>query len=215
MIRVFQSSAGVEKGMRFGLREVIGSPFSIGTGQMQVVVRCDCGEVAAARCSLLKAGRSTGCAVCKNRLSSLKHGACLRGKSERIYSIYRGMIDRCSGAKKDNIKNYYGRGISVCAAWRESYEGFKAWALANGYSDELTIDRIDNDGNYEPENCRWVTLKENQRNRRDNYNLTAFGETKCLAAWLEDGRCSVPPWTIRKRIGRGWSAEQAISELER
>ncbi len=110
-------------------------------------------------------------------------------------------------------KNYGGRGIEVCAGWRDSYADFRDWALAHGYRNGLTIDRIRNDGNYDPLNCRWVTQREQTRNMRSNRVVSAFGETKTLADWTDDPRCVVGYKTLHSRIARdGWSLERAMTK---
>jgi len=89
-----------------------------------------------------------------------------------LYSVYQNIKDRCNNPRNHAYKNYGGRGISVCEAWN-TFEVFKKWALENGYKKGLSIDRIDNDGNYCPKNCRWATMKEQQNNRRNNRKVAA------------------------------------------
>ncbi len=125
-----------------------------------------------------------------------RHG----GTHTRLHKTWIGMNRRCYD-KTDNSYKYYGaRGIVVCEEWRNSFIKFREWALANGYSDNLTIDRKDNDGNYEPSNCRWVTIKEQNRNTRNNRVMEAFGERKCLADWADDKRCVVEYCQLYHRV---------------
>lgn len=103
---------------------------------------------------------------------------------KRLMNIWRMMINRCEKATNKRYSNYGGRGIKVCPEWHDYYT-FAKWALANGYDDCLTIDRADNDGNYEPGNCRWATLKEQANNRQSSRKITYKGETKTVAEWAE------------------------------
>ena len=103
----------------------------------------------------------------------------------RLYRIWTDMKRRCYDEKRSEYKNYGGRGIEICQEWKNSFEAFRNWATENGYTDELTIDRIDVNGNYEPSNCRWATLKEQANNMRTNTMITYKGETKTLAQWAE------------------------------
>lgn len=127
----------------------------------------------------------------------------------RLHRIWQNMKARCYRKSAREYENYGGRGITVCEEWRSNYEKFKEWAINNGYADNLTIDRINVNGNYEPTNCRWITNKEQQNNRRDNACYEFNGETKTLAQWSEElGICYK---TLQKRI-RKWGVEKAFTE---
>lgn len=104
------------------------------------------------------------------------------------------MVKRCENERSDNFKYYGGRGIHVCEEWRVHPDSFIYWGIENGYAPGLEIDRIDNDRGYSPDNCRWVTAKENSRNRRNTVYLTINGETKSVAEWTET--IDISPFTI-------------------
>ena len=125
--------------------------------------------------------------------------------------MWHNMRARCSDPKRPEFGRYGGRGIQVHQEWLD-YPTFRAWALGHGYQPGLTIERIDNDGDYCPENCTWVTTARQNRNKRNSRILTAYGETKCLADWAEDPRCVVSFATAWARLRLGWSSEAAISE---
>jgi hypothetical protein len=103
----------------------------------------------------------------------------------------------------------------VCNEWKKDYEAFHAWSMANGYQDNLTIDRQDNDFGYNPENCRWTTMLVQANNKSNNIPIEAFGETKNLAQWARDTRCVVGSQTIQNRIAGGLQPEIAISKPPR
>jgi len=136
-----------------------------------------------------------------------KHGL----SGHPIYQVWYGMNRRCYNKNCYSYRNYGGRGISVCDEWRNNVKIFADWAFKNGYKKELQIDRIDNYGNYEPSNCRFVTNKKNSRNRRTNHLVTYKGKTQCISAWADE--LNLPYKTIRNRIGKNkWSAKRAFTQ---
>ena len=120
-------------------------------------------------------------------------------RNERLYRIWRAMRDRCQRKGNDRYENYGGRGISVCAEWQD-YESFKRWAVQSGYQEGLSIDRIDNDGNYEPSNCRWASNSEQCNNKRNNHIVEYEGESHTVAEWARI--TGIPYPTIQSRINR-------------
>ena len=130
-----------------------------------------------------------------------------------LFGVWETMRSRCNNPNREKYKDYGGRGIKVCKEWDESAESFCKWALDNGYKDGLQIDRIDNDGDYEPNNCRWVTPKQNSRNRRNTVNLTLNGVTKSVSEWCETINVSqyTVYWWVRSKGVK--YAEQRLSEI--
>ena len=126
---------------------------------------------------------------------------------KRLYSIWHNMKTRCYNPNTEKFQYYGGKGIEVCEEWRKSFQAFYSWALANGYRDDLTLDRLDSDKNYCPENCRWADMLTQNNNTSKNHYITHNGETKTAAEWARDyGICRS---TFNNRIRRGWTFEQA------
>lgn len=130
-----------------------------------------------------------------------------RLRDSPLYMVWVNMRQRCENEGYHHFHNYGGRGITVCAQWRENARGFMGWALWNGYAKGLQLDRIDNDGPYSPDNCRFVTASRNQRNRRDTVRLA---DGRVCADVADESGVSVK--LARWRRGRGWSAERAATE---
>lgn len=167
---------------------------------------CECGRETIVKERYLKDGhrKSCGCLVGKHMIT---HG----DTKTRLFKIWTSMRERCESERHKHFKDYGARGIKVCDEWQDA-GAFCEWALNNGYKEGLQIDRIDNDGNYEPSNCRFVTLKENARNRRNTVYLTVNGITKPASEWSEvTGISSYTIYWWVKKKGKEY-AEQRISE---
>lgn len=151
------------------------------------ICQCECGNKTKAHSTDLKSGlkRSCGCLqreVCK--ITGKK--SCTHNMSHtRLYRTWRGIKTRCSKTTKCNSKNYSDRGIKMCEEWND-FENFMKWAYETGYTDELTIDRIDVNGDYCPENCRWLTNFEQQSNKRTNVKIAYNGKTQTIAQWSRE-----------------------------
>ena len=163
---------------------------------------CDCGIEKSVSGSDLQSGhtKSCGCLAVKSRRNPkhVTHGM----SRKRIYIEYQSMVDRCK-LENHHRKRYFDKGISVCEEWVGigGFEKFYQWAMQNGYSDDLTLDRIDNTGGYSPNNCRWATQKEQQNNKSTNVLIAYNGEVKTLKQWCE--LLDLPYGTIKVRHRRG------------
>lgn len=177
-------------GQRFGRLTVVSlveakSSASVPT---EWICRCDCGNTTKVRGSNLLSGGTKSCGCLQKEIARnalFKHG----DKNSRLYTIWCHMRHRCECVWEEGYPNYGGRGISVCSEWRNSYEAFKTWAHQSGYSDKLTIERIDVNGNYCPANCRWATPKEQNLNKRNTIRIEYKGETKTQTEWAEFFNC--------------------------
>lgn len=191
-------------------------------GRMRrVLARCDCGKEKVVYLKHLKSGASKSCGHsnwvenCRNiGKSNLKYSN-FNISSTRLYSIWNSMKGRCYYKNNDNYKYYGGRGITICEEWKNNFMSFYNWAICNGYNEKLTIDRIDVNGNYEPNNCRWLTFKEQSNNRRNAKNsryLTYRGKTKTLSQWCKEYDINVS--TLSCRVNKlKWTDEKALKEF--
>lgn len=130
-------------------------------------------------------------------------------KRDKLYETWLNIKARCFNLNNPRFSNYGGRGIIVCDEWKNDFLSFKNWALHNGFSNVLTLDRIDVNGNYEPGNCRWISNKQQQNNRRDNIFLTYNSKTQTLAEWSEE--IGIPYKTLQGRLNKGMSIEMALT----
>lgn len=169
--------------------------------------RCDCGTGKIINSNNLKNGhtKSCGCLFIKKVTErSTTHGLA----KHPLYSVWGGMKKRCFNNNCKAYKNYGGRGITVSEEWKNNFKVFYAWAMGSGYREGLQIDRTDNDGNYEPMNCRFSSPMENSNNRRNNIWLVFEGER--LTASQLAYKIGIRPSLLIRRIHRGWSVERAI-----
>ena len=177
------------------------------------VVCCDCGVVKTVQNNNLRKGHhnSCGCLRHEMRVAAKKTHGCT---GTRLYSIWGNMIRRCNG-KSTSPRNasYVKHGIMVCSEWRNSFSSFKSWALEHGYTDNLSIDRIDPTGNYEPSNCRWVTMHDQQNNRTSNVFLSAFGKCQTVSQWARE--VGIRSAAIYARLKNGWPVEMALQRKAR
>lgn len=188
-------------GKTFGRLTVLGLDHITDRGRTYWLCECGCENkthVVVRRDGLISGNTlSCGCLHSEeltNRLT--KHGM----SQSRIYKTWVGVQQRCNNERNPRFDDYGGRGITLCDEW-STFENFRDWALNNGYSDELSIDRIENDKGYSPDNCRWADSVTQQNNTRKNHHFTYGGETKTIAEW---SRCLCVPYsTLWYRIDRG------------
>lgn len=195
-------------GQRFGRLVVLARAENKGSN-VQWLCKCDCGRETTVFGCHLKAGNTLSCGCLHKEVTSNIHSTHRRTNSQ-LYHIWESMKSRCNNPNNKSYKNYGGRGITICSDWESSFEIFYKWAIANGYHQGLSIDRIDNDKGYAPENCHWVTEKVQSRNRRTNHLLQLHGEVHSIAEWAEI--IGIPYGTLLDRIYHGWPIERALTE---
>lgn len=196
-------------GQRFGRLTVIKldkySPKSHGT---RWLCKCDCGKQKSILASCLKKGLTTSCGCFSSEQKSKRTKTHGFGNEDRLYRIWSSMKSRCYSHADRNFKRYGARGIRICPEWRTDFLKFREWSIANGYQDGLSIDRIDNNGEYSPDNCRWADRTTQSNNRRTNVFITYRGETHTIAEWaLITG---IKAATLASRKAHGWSDEDCI-----
>ena len=191
------------EGQKFGEWEVLK-----GLGKGVYLARCSCGKTKEVHISNLTRGLSTNCGCIQRKVLSEKNKTHGMAKSH-IYKVWRGIINRCENSNVKSYKNYGGRGIKVCKEWHK-FENFYKWSEKNGYIKGLEIDRIDYNGNYEHDNSRWITHKENSNNKRNTIFITINGITKPETVWEEEN--GLRKGLIRERIALGWEEKDYLNK---
>ena len=174
-------------GEKFGRLTVIGLDDERSTRKTYWYCQCECGNIKSVRSDSLKCGAISSCGCLKkeqDKINLTKHHSHLQSGT-RLYHIWAGMKKRCYDCHNVKYSNYGGRGIKMCEEWRNDFNVFYDWACKNGYSEELTIDRINVNGDYEPNNCRWADVKTQNNNRTSNIRITIGNATKCLKEWCD------------------------------
>lgn len=192
-------------GMRFGRLVVIEI-----MGRKRKCV-CDCGNESIVNTCNLKTGNTQSCGCLRKEIepvASVTHGATSGKNWSATYTVWHGMIQRCTNPNNPSWKNYGGRGITICDRWRFSFESFFSdmGERPAGHS----IERVNRNGPYQKDNCIWADNIQQARNRGNNRPLTFNGKTQTLAEWAEE--TSIPYFTLHTRLRRGWSIEQTLTE---
>ena len=195
-------------GQKFGKLTVVRRTDNDKWGHVRWLCRCNCknkNEIIVFDCNLKSGGtKSCGCIQKKEASQRLMtHG---RSQKDETYQSWEAMIQRCNNRNARNYYLYGGRGINVCVKWQK-FESF-LWDMGKRPTKNHSIDRIDNNGNYCKENCRWATKREQARNRRDNHYVTYNGKTQLLVEWSEE--IGIPINVLKGRIRRRWSAEKSL-----
>lgn len=169
------------------------------------VCKCSCGKKTVTLAQSLKSGHTISCGCSLEKWRSKNN----RIYKERLYRCYKSMIDRCYNKKNKRYLKYGGRDINVCEKWKNNYQAFKNWALSNGYSDNLTLERKDVNGNYSPENCCWIDIKKQSNNKTNTVKITYNEETRTLRDWCEMLDLSYK--AIYFRLRKGWDVEKMLT----
>ena len=168
---------------------------------------CECGTQRVISSSSLRCGNSKSCGCLhKENVKRTINGL----SKTKLYRNYSNIKQRCYNPKFSLYKNYGGRGIVMCDEWLNNFMSFYNWAINNGYKDNLTIDRIDVNGNYEPNNCRWILMDNQYYNRTDNVYYVVNNNKKCLAELCKE--YNMPYQTVRKRLERGENILNALTK---
>lgn len=189
-------------GQKFGRLTVIEACDERKRGYKVYKCKCDCGNITHVIGTYLRIGRTLSCG-CLTGKRIVKHDI-----KYRLKKIYTNMKTRCYNKKYRQYKDWGGRGIAVCDEWKDDFMNFYNWATSNGYDEDLTIDRIDVDGDYEPSNCRWVTMKQQNNNKTNNILLTYNNKTQNIKQWCDE--LNINYMTVYMRYKRGWTDEQCL-----
>ena len=199
-------------GERFGRLVAVEYAGKTYDSRHQFLCKCDCGKETVVLEKHLRNGNTQSCG-CFKRDAGLAANTTHGQSKTRLYRIWAGLRSRCNNPNDKKFKDYGGRGITVCQEWQNGFESFATWALANGYSEDLTIERKDVNGNYEPSNCLWITSKEQADNKRTSVVITFNGETHTLKRWSEI--VGVNYYTMWNRYKAGKSPEEILRHVDK
>ena len=192
-------------GQKFGKLTVIERAESSSTGKTRWLCECECGNRKIVLRDSLRRGKTISCGCnyfVSNKERNKTHG--LTGT--RLHRIWSSMKQRCNNPTAHSFELYGGRGITVCEEWQNSFDAFYEWSMANGYADNLTIDRIEGNGNYCPENCRWDTMQTQQNNRANNRKVIYKGKEYTLSKLAEE--LNISSATLAWRLNHGWNENE-------
>ena len=170
--------------------------------------QCKCGNTITLQTYAILSGRTRSCGCLRPELSK-KLFSGVRQENLRLYRIWTGIKQRCYNEKYNDYKDYGAKGVIMCEDWKNNYESFYIWAINNGYSDSLSIDRIDTTGNYEPNNCRWADDETQANNKRNTLYFNIDGEKKSLHQICQEK--GVDKTLIYSRLWNGWNLEDALN----
>lgn len=161
------------------------------------VCQCECGNIISVHYTNLSNGRQKSCG-CLRLKKTIQRNTTHNQRYTRLYAIWKAMKQRCLNPNSKSYSNYGKRGIKICEEWLNNYQSFYTWSINNGYKEDLTIDRINNDGNYEPSNCRWVDRLTQCNNTRQNKLYEINGVNKTIHQWALE--YNVPVQRVRQRV---------------
>lgn len=194
-------------GDRFGKLTVVETLGSV-NGDVVWKCMCDCGKEHNVTTKALNFGQVKSCGCLKHEAGILKRK--YNKRDRKLYFRWLNIRERCYNPNNPAYKNYGGRGIKMCAEWKADFYAFRDWAIENGYNDFLSIDRIDNDKDYSPDNCRWTTVKVQSNNRRSNRFIEIDGIKKTLSEWCNE--YNIKYSTVQKRLYKyGWTEYDAVT----
>ena len=197
-------------GERFGRLIVIKRAENNKFNQVQWLCKCDCGNEKIVSANNLRNKQTRSCGCLKKEQDYINIAHIKHNKSNtRLYSIWKGMKNRCNSVKGKRHKFYYDKGIKVCDEWQKDFINFYNWAIQNGYKENLTIDRINNDGNYEPNNCRWATITEQNNNQSKNIKIKYNNNIYSIKEFCN--KFDIKRGTLDYRLKCNWSIEKIIN----
>ena len=194
-------------GKKYGRLTVISKAGRNKHGKQLFECKCACGNKTTVERGSIRSGNTKSCGCYKQEMAikaNRTHGM----TNTPLYNSWRAMQERCNNPNASNYKIYGGRGVAICSEWLE-FEPFARWAMANGFQPGLWIERIDNNGNYEPSNCKWATREEQSNNRRNNHMVTFRSKTMSIAQWSRV--TGIRYSTLRSRFNDGWPPERALT----